>query len=147
MKIIFLDIDGVLNSAMGKGPYISDMEVEKLILLKDLLDRSGVSGIVITSDRRYSKIDITNKKAAFEECGIKVLGLTRLPNENDLEDNRGKQIMNYLANSEEEIDKILILDDMDDGISSLFGEEFLLVNRVYGLDKNIYLKSLTCLNK
>lgn len=29
MRLIFLDIDGVLNSATGKEPYISDMEVEK----------------------------------------------------------------------------------------------------------------------
>ena len=146
MKIMFLDIDGVLNSAMGKGPYISDMEVEKLILLKDLLYRSGVSGIVITSDRRYSKIDIIHKETAFEEYNIKVLGLTRFPNENDLEDNRGKQIMDYLVNSEEEIDKMLILDDMDDGISSLFGEEFILVNRVFGLDENVCSKAFAILN-
>ena len=38
MKLIFLDIDGVLNSATGKDPYVSDMEVEKLLLLNKLVE-------------------------------------------------------------------------------------------------------------
>ena len=37
MKIIFLDIDGVMNSTLSKGPYISDMEIEKLELLSSLI--------------------------------------------------------------------------------------------------------------
>ena len=53
MKLIFLDIEGVLNSATGKEPYVSDMEVKKLKLLKRLIDDSGSSDAVITSDRRY----------------------------------------------------------------------------------------------
>ena len=47
MKLIFLDIDGVLNSVTGKEPYVSDMEVEKLKLLKKLIDDSGSSGVEI----------------------------------------------------------------------------------------------------
>lgn len=67
MKLIFLDIDGVLNSATGKEPYVSDMEVEKLKLLKKLIDDSGSSGVVITSDRRYSKVDMEDKTEAFDQ--------------------------------------------------------------------------------
>ena len=29
-KLIFLDIDGVMNSSRGQGPYFSDMEEGKL---------------------------------------------------------------------------------------------------------------------
>ena len=36
MKLIFTDIDGILNSALGNGPYESDMEADKLVLLKKL---------------------------------------------------------------------------------------------------------------
>ena len=37
MKLIFIDIDGVLNSANGREPYIADMEEEKLRRVNQLL--------------------------------------------------------------------------------------------------------------
>ena len=141
MKLIFLDIDGVLNSSMGRGSYVSDMEIEKLLLLKKLILNSDASGIVITSDRRYSKVDMESKLSVFKEYDISVIGETRLPNPDDYDDNRGKQILDYLSSSEEEIEKIVILDDNDDGISSLFPEEFILVNRFYGLNEEAFNKS------
>lgn len=145
MKLIFLDIDGVLNSATGKEPYVSDMEVEKLKLLKKLIDDSGSSGVVITSDRRYSKVDMEDKTEAFDQFEIFIVGETRRPNQDDLEDNRGKQIMDYLSSSKEDIDRIVILDDNDDGISNFFEEEFILVNRFFGLNDNVYQKALEIL--
>lgn len=145
MKLIFLDIDGVLNSATGKEPYVSDMEVEKLKLLKKIIDDSGSSGVVITSNRRYSKVDMEDKAEAFDQFEIFIVGETRRPNQDDLEDNRGKQIMDYLSSSKEDIDRIVILDDNDDGISNFFEEEFILVNRFFGLNKDVYQKALKIL--
>ena len=145
MKLIFLDIDGVLNSATGKEPYVSDMEVKKLKLLKKLIDDSGSSGVVITSDRRYSKVDMEDKTEAFDQFEIFIVGETRRPNQDDLEDNRGKQIMDYLSSSKEDIDRIVILDDNDDGISNYFEEEFILVNRFFGLNDSVYQKALEIL--
>ena len=145
MKLIFIDIDGVLNSALGKGPYISDMEIEKLIFLNKLIKESNSNGIVITSDRRTSEIDMKNKLEAFNQYNIKVIGVTRNPSEEDDEDNRGKQIMDYLASSKEEIEKVVILDDLDDGISDYFDDEFILVNRLFGLNEDVYKKALKIL--
>ena len=145
MRLIFLDIDGVLNSATGKEPYISDMEVEKLKLLKKLINESGSSGVVITSDRRYSKIDMEHKTEAFDQFEIFIVRETRKPNPDDLEDNREKQIMDYLSSSKEDIDRIVILDDNDDGVSNLFEDEFILVNRFYGLNEEVYQKALEIL--
>ena len=145
MKLIFLDIDGVLNSTTGKEPYVSDMEVEKLKLLKKLIDDSGSSGVVITSDRRYSKVDMEDKTEAFDQFEIFIVGETRRPNQDDLEDNRGKQIMDYLSSSKKDIDRIVILDDNDDGISNFFKEEFILVNRFFGLNDSVYQKALEIL--
>ena len=145
MKLIFLDIDGVLNSATGKEPYVSDMEVEKLKLLKKLIDDSGSSGVVIISDRRYLKVDMEEKTEAFDQFEIFIVGETRRPNKDDLEDNRGKQIMDYLSSSKEDIERIVILDDNDDGISNFFEEEFVLVNRFFGLNDSVYQKSLEIL--
>ena len=55
--------------------------------------------------------------------------------------------MDYLVDSNEDIDSIVILDDNDDGISNLFNEEFILVNRSYGLNEEVYNKAIEILNK
>ena len=145
MKIIFLDIDGVLNSALGKGPYESDMETPKLELLKKLITDSGADGVVITSDRRFSKVDMNNKEDIFDKYEIRVLGMLRSPNVDDDEDNRGKQILDYLSSSKEVIERILILDDIDDGILSNFPEEFILINKFYGFNEESYKAGLEIL--
>ena len=145
MKLIFIDIDGVLNSSLSKGPYISDMEVEKLLLLRKLINESGAYGVVITSDRRYSQIDMTDKMKAFDEYEIYVVDEIRKPNEKDPEDNRGKQIMDYLTTTKDRIDKIAILDDIDDGISEIFHEDFVQVNRLYGLNEEVFTKTIELL--
>ena len=133
--ILFLDIDGVMNSPRGKGPYFADMEEDKLFRLSRLCKESSAF-IVLISDRRYDDYYMKDFLIALERFDIPFLGITRRPKEleEDLYDSRGKQIMDYLAGLEEEIVAIAILDDNDDGISSLFPEQFIKVNRYYGLD-------------
>lgn len=53
------------------------MEVEKLKLLKKLIDDSDSSDVVITSDRRYSKVDMEDKTEAFDQCEIFIVGKAR----------------------------------------------------------------------
>ena len=147
MKLIFLDIDGVLNSSYGKEPYIADMEVSKLSLLKQLIVESKADGIVLISDRRYSKPYMKQFIDALDQFEIFMVGMTRKPKriEEDTEDNRGKQIVDYLTDSEDDIESIVILDDIDDGISELFPDEFILVNHFYGLNDDIYQKAVEIL--
>ena len=136
MNVLFLDIDGVMNSANGNGPYLADMEISKLVLLKRILVDNEFDGVVISSDRRYSKPYMTQLENAFDQYEIFIIGEMRRPNDidEDLEDNRGKQIFDYLESSAYSIDKIVILDDMDDGISDFFPEEFVHIDRFNGLD-------------
>ena len=145
MKLIFTDIDGVLNSALGNGPYESDMEVDKLKLLKELIDVSKAEGIVITSDRRFSDVDMNHKMDVFDKYEIFVAGTLRRPNEDDMDDNRGKQIMDYITSSKEPIDNIVILDDLDDGISELFFEDFILIDRLQGFTSDVFVRALKVL--
>ena len=142
MKLIFLDIDGVMNSAMGSEPYLADMEVSKLKFLKRIIDETQCDGIVLTSDRRYSSVYMRLFNDAINKFDIKLIGETRRPKEidNDIDDNRGRQIMDYLIESKSEIEKMVILDDNDEGISNLFDEIFIKVNRFYGLNEEIYAK-------
>ena len=148
MKLIFLDIDGVMNSSSGRCPYLADMEAEKLSLLKKLIDESGSTGIVLTSDRRYSEIYMRLFLDALDQYEIFMFGSLRKPKEieEDPDDNRGKQIMDFLSNIDEEIEKIVILDDNDEGISNLFPDELVIVNRFFGLNEDIYNKAMNILN-
>ena len=138
--IVFLDIDGVMNSSKGKGPYYADMEEEKLFLLKKLIDDTNSSGIVLTSDRRYSNVYMKHFIDVLDMFNIKYLGMTRLPLDYKVDpyDNRGRQIQDYITNSKEDISSIVILDDNDDGISKLFPDEFIKINRFYGLTIDIF---------
>ena len=72
------------------------------------------------------------------------MGVTRSPI-TGIDENRGKQMLDYLSSLKEEIEKIVILDDNDDGISNLFEEEFILVNRFSGLNNSVYQKALEIL--
>ena len=148
MKLIFLDIDGVMNSSSGRGPYLADMEVEKLSLLKKLIDESGSTGIVLTSDRRYSEVYMRLFLDALNQYEIFMFGSLRKPKEieEDPDDNRGKQIMDFLSNADEEIEKIVILDDNDEGISNLFPDELIVINRFFGLNEDIYNKAINILD-
>ena len=74
-----------------------------------------------------------------------VIGETRFPNQDDFDDNRGKQILDYLSTSKEDIERIVILDDNNEGISDLFFEDFIQVNRFYGLNNEVYEKALRVL--
>lgn len=145
MKVLFLDIDGVMNSVRGKGPFISDMEEEKLLRLAALIREGGARGIVLTSDRRTSPFDLRSKTEALAQFGITLLGVTRDPLE-DEDDSRGRQILDYLESSEEDIERIVILDDNDDGISPLFYEDFVLINRYYGLREEDKARALNRLS-
>ena len=86
-----------------------------------------------------------SKLAAFAKYNIPVIGETRFPNQDDFDDNRGKQILDYLSTSKENIERIVILDDNNEGISDLFFEDFIQVNRFYGLNNEVYEKALMVL--
>ncbi len=138
LKVIFLDIDGVMNSALGTEPYLADMECSKLALLKKAMDECFVYGIVLTSDRRYSKPYMNQFIDALDKYEIFMIDEIRRPKSifEDVDDNRGKQIKDYLSIATD-ITKFVILDDIDDGISSLFPKEFIQVDKFRGLTEEI----------
>ena len=141
-KVIFLDIDGVMNSVYGEGPFEADMELSKLSLLRKLILESSSSGIVLTSDRRYSPYYMKEFLATLSSLRIPYISKTRDPKKpKEGFDNRGLQIRDYLI-EHEEIERLVILDDIDDGISSFFPMEFIKVDRYKGLDEEIYQRAL-----
>lgn len=132
MRIIFLDIDGVMNCLEEQdGEYIHDVLVSKLKTLKSLVNSTN-SSIVLSSDRRTLKSEIERIKEGFDMFSIPFEGITRFPNRRLGYDCKGLQILDYIK-ERNDIDSFVIFDDNDEGISSYCPSSFILINGVYGL--------------
>lgn len=125
MKIIFLDVDGVLNNIgcrtrTPSGCYFVDDK--KVALLKELVDATGAK-VVLSSDWRRGWADLDNGvetkdsidfcmlRDKLQEYGIEMIDYTMITEEGY----RGNEIKMWLDSWEgEEIESILILDDDDD---------------------------------
>lgn len=94
-------------------------------------------GKQLSEDENVLEFKANVKLEGFE---IFMVDMTRWPKsiEEDVEDNRGKQIRDYLLDNK--VDRFVILDDMDDGISNLFPNEFIRINRFYRLNEDVAKK-------
>lgn len=123
MKIIFLDIDGVLNfkdcDAIFDGYYFASDN--KLKLLKEIIDQTGAN-IVLSSDWKIGWIHKNGGKNSpqykrfvaleekMREFGISLFSKTPTCDSGY----RGDEIKLWLQNWNEEVTDFFILDDMDD---------------------------------
>ena len=127
MKIIFLDIDGVLNCHHTKEyiagyVFVSD---DKIQLLKKIIDKTGAQ-VVLSSTWRWGwilkehNLNCSNEEIwLFEslleklsEYNIELLDYTRELG------NRSDEISNWLNNhAEERVESYVILDDVSDELS------------------------------
>src|SRR3954467_2488060 len=111
MKVIFLDIDGVLNckntSNPRKFPYVVDPRLLKR--LKRLLDRTGAK-VVLSSTWRYDPAGLFSARHA----GIPFVGVTpdmpRRP--------RRDEVLAWLS-GHPRVKRYVIIDDEDDGLDEL----------------------------
>ena len=110
MKVIFLDVDGVLNSDEYfdkiKNVNIcgieSEIDVEKIKLLKKAVDETGAN-VVLSSSWRYTK-NAQYLKELLLRYGIKIDSTPLIQNK------RGLEIKQWLLNHPE-VEKFVILDD------------------------------------
>lgn len=109
MKIIFLDVDGVLNSASD----IDDIADRPLLLLKKLMDQTGAK-IVVSSSWRISKHLFAKLKNTLRQYNIEIKDVT--PCIRKLDFQRGDEIKMWLKahNTHNEIESFVILDDEAD---------------------------------
>lgn len=123
MKVIFLDIDGVLNfnGCRNKIDGVYFVNDNKIKLLKQIIDRTGAK-IVLSSTWRFGWFDcdsgtdsidaehFTKLKEKLKEFGIELLSRTPV-----LAGYRGSEIKRYIEKWDgEEIEKFIILDDNAD---------------------------------
>ena len=123
MKIIFLDIDGVLNSLKydcNRGETDGNIDKSRLILLKTLISQTDAK-IVLTSswrshwDPNGENIDEIGKELenVFLECEIKLFDKTPR-----IDNNRKEEIKAWLK-EHNDVDSFVILDDIKFGWEDL----------------------------
>lgn len=129
MKIIFLDIDGVLNSSFDvkeeyertgiKKGLINTVYERPILLLKTLIDETEAK-IVLSSSWRLFSEDTPDEisllsilKEELNKYGLGIYDITpNLQSENNC---RGKEIKKWIANNQnKEIESFVILDDDSD---------------------------------
>lgn len=123
MRIIFLDIDGVLNSFrydMSKKETDGNIDVSRLMLIKSLIDCTGAKVVLSSSWRSHwdpegNETDEIGREIekVFNQCGIKLFDTTPLSG-----GNRSKEIRTWLS-GREEIESFVIIDDIKFGWGDL----------------------------
>ena len=111
MKVIFLDVDGVLNSDeyidRAKKQEIQGIErhidVEKIKLLKKAIDETGAK-VVLSSSWRFTKNE-QYLKQLLEKYGIYLVGSTPL-----IQCERGLEIKQWISDNQN-VEDFIILDD------------------------------------
>lgn len=145
MKLVFCDIDGVLNSEIGtEESGVLGIEEEKLYLLQALLESTGAE-LVITSKARFAESIYEERLKTIENSGIKIRdafrGKTLSSNPKAIE------VLAYLQNKCKDIDNVLILDDNDHDFGEYFKHNFILVSTKTGLTVKDVEEGISILGK
>jgi len=124
MKILFLDIDGVLNSqeyfadetnfavepSTYLGYYAEKMDPKLVLRLNEILARTGAKVVISSSWRSmFSKEEILECLLTNGFVGEIIDTTLRL-----LQDIRGTEIQIWLDNTQESVESFVILDDDSD---------------------------------
>lgn len=124
MRIIFLDVDGVLNNDETTDRYcgfvgIDPKLVEKLKWIYDISDKEEETRIVVSSSWRYDKIkkEFTSDGCydylldRLKEADMEVIGMTPMHPKSGW--HRGAEILQWLKENKEEmkVSSFVILDD------------------------------------
>jgi len=110
MKVIFLDVDGVLNH----GKQIEKVEDDKIGLLNQIVKATNAE-IVLSSDWRYwlntDDEDVILLERKLSSVGIDIMSSTPITKHGY----RGAEIYQWINEwNGEQIEKFVILDDRDD---------------------------------
>jgi len=159
MKVIFLDVDGVINPTYNirkqhqKGNSTSSYHItlDKYCLknLKRIVDETGAK-IVVSSSWRIGGYDhspaIKNLASQLNEIGLSIYGYTPLKSAKDEieEQFRGTEIRNWL-NGKTNIESFVILDD-DSDMCEFTNTNLVLCPSNNGLIKDCADKAIEILN-
>lgn len=136
MKVIFLDIDGVLNSRQDRFSWTIETDIH-FIRLKRIIDKTGAQ-IVLSSSWRIgdSSKDIVHKR--LQQFGMDFIDVTPVFGGQ----HRGREIADWL--SKHEVESFVILDDegdMDELIDRLVKTDMNIGLQDSDVDKAVHLLS------
>lgn len=115
MRIIFLDVDGVLNNDETKERCMGFLGIDpaKVQLLKYIVDMTGAE-IVLTSTWKYGwepvKKSLNDEWGTYLDEALAAAGLKAIAKTDDQGENRGEGIIDYLA--EHPAEAWVVLDDI-----------------------------------
>lgn len=137
MKVIFLDVDGVLNSSQD-GFTIKLGTNKHLELLKQIVDKTDAK-IVLSSSWR-----INNKTKSFIENKLNDYGMSIISSIPDLGSSRGEEIKSWLRETTDFIESFVILDD-DSDMDEYTRARLVQTNRDMGLQETDVIKAINIL--
>ena len=134
MKIIFLDIDGVLNSDeyfdkiknLNINGIENDIDVNKIVLLKKSLDETGAK-IVLTSSWRYTR-KAQELKQLLLSYGIIVDCTPFIDNE------RGIEIKKWLQEHNDVQDFVILDDEIFDSYDEKLMKKLIKISDTNGIN-------------
>ena len=154
MKIIFLDIDGVLNSEMysstqGENKDCNYIDLSRVKLLADIVNATDAK-IVLTSTFRLawdkSPHLCGNDGKYINEClakyGLDIMDATPFIS---IFASRRKEVLTWLSHHLDEVESFVILDDIDDGWEEFDGRVVITNPMGYGLEEEHVQKAIELL--
>jgi len=138
MKIIFLDVDGVLNSEQDRFSWTIESD-KHLILLACIVRRTDAKIVVSSSWRNCSLLDTLKKR--LNDFSMSVFDVTGY-NKNGI---RGLEIKEWLDNHND-IESFVILDDEVFDIKEHFPNNFVQTSMEVGLQKEDVEKCIAILS-
>lgn len=114
MKIVFLDVDGVLNHKKSKTKFLGYIGIDndKVLLLKEIIDKTNAK-IVLCSSWKINwepiEKEYQDRFANYLDQKLKEENLYILDKTDDYGENRGEGIYNWLENKC--IESWVVLDD------------------------------------
>ena len=141
MKIIFLDVDGVLNS-LQDGNSVRLRTDSHLKLLKQIVDATGAK-IVLSSSWRIGPTKARNNLLKrLEEYGLQIMDSTPVLSGAS---SRGDEIRQWLTESKYEIESFVIL-DIEDDMGEFTAKNLVQTNTAVGLQEKDASKCISMLN-
>ena len=141
MKVIFLDIDGVLNDAITTADLMDDSpKKEHLDCLKQIVDATGAE-IVLSSTWRLFPLSRREIKKSLATVGLDFIDRT-----DELDDGRGAEIDAWLC-KHPEVENFVILDDEDRDMKGEFADHIVRTSFYTGLLPEHVEKAIKILNK
>lgn len=153
MKFIFLDVDGVLNCRTttdifkdSDGRRWDGIDIDKMELLKEILDETGANIIVSSTWRLHPEfLEYLEKKLGIYNRRIKGYTPTAYRRLGSYSE-RWDEIKKWFEENEKP-ENYIILDDIDYKMKEYFGDHYFQTNVDIGLTREIADKCIEYLNK